>query len=95
MALVLVGILMGLLFTLSFILGGLYTSKILHEEEAKLEQNELKRRYYDLACVKRAGDPLPYVPPVQKTSRRLPHLDILNRRLKNGGRGTVILRAGR
>lgn len=87
-------LLTGVVFVGIFVLGSAYSLKISHERQACERKDELRQRYYDLAGYKQPGDPKPYVPPVQRYHRRLPHLDILDRKLRNGQRGTVILRAG-
>ena len=88
-------LLTGVVFVGIFVLGSAYSLKISCERQACERKDELRQRYYDLAGYKQPGDPKPYVPPVQRYRRRIPHLDVLERRLRNGQRGVVMVRGGR
>lgn len=85
-------IIAGLIFVCVFVSGMLFMKSIIREAEMLKQYDEVRRKYYDLAGVKSMYDPLPYVPPIiQRPS--LPYLDLLDRRLRRGQRGTVILKA--
>jgi len=79
------------LLMMAFFFAGIYTANRL-ADQAKREADYQYRKMiaYRQAGVEHPGDPLPYVaPPIPRRRRKIPHMDELGRRLKEGGRGTV------
>lgn len=85
-------IIAGLIFVCVFVSGMLFMRSIIREAEVLKQYDEVRREYYALAGVKSMYDPLPYVPPITQRAS-LPCLDSLERRLRRGQRGTVMLKA--
>ena len=83
----------GLILVGVFISGMLFMRSIICDEAMREQYNDIRREYYSLAGVKNMSDPLPYVPPIQRRST-LPCLYSLERRLRQGRRGTVMWKAG-
>ena len=91
MDIIIQSLILALLMVLFFLLG-MYVA-VRTDERARKNADYQYRKIasYRMAGVEAPGDPLPYVaPPVRlRRMRRIPHMKELERRLRNGGRGTV------
>ena len=91
-------VLVGLIMTGIFVLGALFAIRVIANAEDDAHYDRLCEKYYQLAGVKTADDPRPYVPPraVLLSSRRtprngiLPGMSALDRLMKEGKRGTLM-----
>ena len=79
------------LLMMAFFFAGIYTANRLAEQARQDADYQYRKMIaYRQAGVERPGDPLPYVaPPITRRRRKIPHMDEIGRRLKEGGRGTV------
>lgn len=98
MYIVLAVILLGIMMVGVFFLGGMYTRHIILDSLDEARRQRVAEDYYRLAGCRKYGDPAPYVPPTPtpKTpgARMIPHMGALERRLHEGRRGTIMVRAG-
>lgn len=88
----------GVMMVCMFILGGVYTKNVMLDALDEARQQRTNEEYYRLAGYRQAGDPKPYVPPTVRPkaprARYIPHMNALNRLLREGKRGTIMVRAG-
>lgn len=96
---IVLGILLaGLMMVCIFILGGLYTRHLMMDALDEARQQRVSEEYYRLAGVQNSTDPKPYVPPTLRPktprARMIPGMNALERRLHEGKRGTIMVRAG-
>lgn len=95
-------ILVGFILVGVFVLGMLLAVRLLTDAQDDARYDRLKEEYYRLAGYRNPGDPMPYCPPksVVIPSRKLPrktmlpHMNTLDRRMREGKRGTILWRAG-
>jgi len=98
----LVIILIGLMALCIFVLGALFMRRIILEAYDEARYDRAKQDYYWRAGVRNDDDPKPYFPPRitpmarprTPRNRILPGMGALDRRLREGKRGTVMWRAG-
>ena len=81
-----------------FLLGGLYTRHILLDALNEARRQRFTEEYYRLSGTRSQSDPRPYIPPTERPktprSRYLPYMNKLDRLLREGKRGTIMVRAG-
>lgn len=98
MYMVLAIVFLGIMFLCAFIIGGIFTKNLIIEALDEARRERKAEDYYRLAGCKTESDPKPYVPPTLKPrtprARMIPHMNALNRLLKEGKRGTIMVRAG-
>ena len=95
-------ILFGFLLVGVFVLGMFVAVRLLTDAQDDARYDRLREEYYRLAQFRNLGDPKPYIPPKSavlprgKTPRNcvLPCMSALDRRMKEGKRGTIMWRAG-
>jgi len=88
-------LLAGIMLVLFFILGALFCRHIMTEAQEQAQHEALKYEFYRMAGVQKITDPKPYVPPVTpRASGLIPGMGKLERMLRAGKRGTIMVRAG-
>lgn len=95
---VIVVMLFGVLLVCAFILGGLFARHLIIDALDEARQQRVTEEYYRIAGVRTPTDPKPYVPPTVRPktprSRYIPGMSALDRLLREGKRGTILVRAG-
>jgi len=85
----------GIMLVLFFVLGALFCRHIMVEAQENAKHEMLKYEFCRLADARTPSDPQPYVPPVApRANGILPGMRELDKLLRKGKRGTVMLRAG-
>ena len=91
-------ILLGSMFVCSFILGGIFARHLMLDALDEAREQRQAEEYYRLAGYQKVGDPRPYVPPTLRPraprGRYIPGLGALDRLLREGKRGTIMVRSG-
>lgn len=88
-------LLAGIMLVLFFILGALFCRHIMTEAQEQAQHEALKYEFYRMAGVQKPTDPKPYVPPITpRASGLIPGMGKLERMLRAGKRGTIMVRAG-
>lgn len=91
-------ILLGSMFVCSFILGGIFARHLMIDALDEAREQRQAEEYYRLAGYQKVGDPRPYVPPTLRPraprGRYIPGLGALDRLLREGKRGTIMVRGG-
>ena len=90
-------LLIAFLFLVVFMIGAWFMRSVMRDAQDEARHQSLQNEYYRLAGVQKSTDPKPYVPPCVRTPRAygmIPGLGRLERALRNGKRGTIMLRAG-
>ena len=89
---------LGVMMVGVFILGGMFARHMILESLDEARRQRIAEDYYRLAGVRTPADPRPYVPPTVRPkaprSRMIPHMSTLDRLLREGKRGTIMVRAG-
>jgi len=89
--------LLGLMFVLFFILGALFCRHIVIEAQERAQWERMRDEMYRNVGWRKPGDPRPYVPPRPITPNArgvIPGMSKLDRMLREGKRGTIMVRAG-
>lgn len=98
MYIVLAVVLLGIINVCVFILGGIFSRHLMMDVLDEARRQRQSEEYYRISGYQRVGDPKPYIPPTLRPraprARMLPHMDALCRVLKEGKRGTIMVRAG-
>jgi hypothetical protein len=98
MEIILFVLILGVMMVCVFILGGLFSRRLILDALDEARRERMTEDYYRLAGVRSESDPKPYVPPTIRPraprSRYLPHMNTLDRLLHEGKRGTIMVRAG-
>ena len=99
MYIVLAIILVGIMFVGIFVIGAMFSRHILLDALEDARHDQLRQEYYRMAGVRTPTDPKPYVPPrirpvAPQTRRFIPCMSKLDRLLREGKRGTIMVRAG-
>lgn len=91
-------VLLGIMFVCTFILGGIFTRHMMMDALDEARRQRQSEEYYRLSGYQHVGDPKPYIPPTLRPkvprAKILPHMNTLNRLLREGKRGTIMVRAG-
>ena len=91
-------VLLGIMFVCTFIIGGIFTRHMMMDALNEARHQRQAEEYYRLAGYQHAGDPKPYIPPTinprAPRAKIIPHMNTLNRLLREGKRGTIMVRAG-
>lgn len=90
----------GLILVGIFVLGMLFSVRLVTDAEDDARYDRLREEYYRLAGFKNLSDPRPYVPPKSVVipsnklprNRILPGMSKLDRMMREGKRGTVMWR---
>ena len=81
----------------AFMLGGLFARHLMMDALDEARRQRQMEEYYRLCGYQKVGDPAPYVPPTIRPrtprSRVLPHINKLDRLLREGKRGTIMVTA--
>lgn len=95
MYIVLVALLFALLMLICFVAGAYFCSRTMEIAQRQAREDALHYAYYHMAGVMSPTDPMPYVPPVTPRARTfMQGMSKLDRLLKQGKRGTIMVRAG-
>ena len=98
MYIILAIILIGILSVCIFILGGIFVRHLILDALDEARHERIMEDSYRLAGVRSVADPKPYVPPTLRPKtprgRFIPGMSALDRLLKEGKRGTIMVRAG-
>ena len=91
-------VLIGIIMTCVFMLGGFFARHMMMDALDEARRQRTIEEYYHLAGYHQTGDPKPYIPPTLRPrtprSRYIPHMSTLDRLLREGKRGTIMVRAG-
>ena len=76
---------------LAFILGGIYTRRVMLDALDEARRQRQMEEYYRLCGYQKVGDPT--IRPKTPRARVLPHMNRLDRILHEGKRGTILVTA--
>jgi hypothetical protein len=92
-------ILCGIAAVCIFILGGLFTRHLMLDALDEARRERMMEDAYRFCGVKHPDDPKPYIPPTMRPktprNRYIPGMSALDRLLREGKRGTIMVRGGR